>query len=44
MLFAVALAREAWPKDIPVHSIDYKDEESYLAEYANFLTEKAVSV
>lgn len=44
MLFAVALAREAWPKDIPVRSIDYVDESSYMAAFTSFLTEKATQV
>ena len=44
MLFAIALAREAWPKDIPARSIDYVDESSYMAAFTSFLTEKATQV
>lgn len=44
MLFALTLAREAWPKDIPVRAVDYKDESSYLDAFTSFLTEKAVAV
>ena len=44
MFLAVVLAREAWPKDIPVRAIDYKDESSYLDAFTSFLTEKAVQV
>ena len=44
MFLAIALAREAWPKDIPVREFNGTNANAHLEEYKAFLAEKSAAV